>query len=200
MNALLKGAGLTATGASAVHPETSPTRKPRTKVGICPELPTSSTVWVCSLCKCPHNNPNKIVCRWCGNKKAIHTDTNTVGAPTSTASPGSVTASPSLPRVVIPPLTPGPIDKPWMKKILGISDGNSASTLASSPCSNAASYGIGSGGAAMEDGPEGASAKRESLLKMLSDAKESSCGDELVRHIQKECTEATNLRIQHAHA
>ena len=148
--------------------------KPNRNMGTCSEKPSNDTMWICAHCTCPHSNANKLVCRWCGIKRAA-TPAMSIPPPASGGSAhsaGSLSASASCPSVLLPVITPGPIDKPWMKRVLA---------SAPSADSTGAPICLDSPNTALLD----ASAdKRAQLENMLSSAKSSGLGDELIKHIQ----------------
>ena len=168
LQALLKGA-------SSVTPlQKSSSQKHIANAGACPEQPASDTVWICSFCDCPHNNPKKVVCRWCGRRRTTTSGSSTVGLSAPATDIPSVSVSASVPPVVLPAITPGPVDKPWMKRILSsapsVAEPSAPTDLTSTPTAPV--------DASLE--------KRRQLEKVLADAKTSGCGEDLLKLIQKE--------------
>ena len=146
----------------------------RAHPGPCLEASTPDTVWVCSSCNCPHNNIRKVVCRWCGQKRTEGVHASQKDPKNSAAASTSVSASASWPSILVPSLTPGPIDKPWMKRVLAASSTSADSGSADSGLSRSA-------GTA---GLEAATGKRAQLENMLAIAKSSGLAEELIKHIQ----------------
>ena len=163
LNTLLKSS---ATATSGVKPKNA---------SPCTEQPTAETMWIRSRCTCPHSNARKVVCRWCGQKRQADSTSaqSTPLAPNSV--PGSENSSSLLPvSVVVPKLTPGPIEKPWMKRILAATSAPADPNLANS----------GLSGSADTSCLEAAAGKRAQLESMLAAAKSSGLAEELIKHIQ----------------
>ena len=148
-------------------------KKERTNSGACPEVSTPDTVWVCSFCNCPHHNPKKVVCRWCGKKRVLASDTNNAGSRSSAAPAASIPVSTAFPPVILPATSPGPIDKPWMKKILSGGLLTQSSTAAEATASSPSPV-------------DPSCDKRQQLEKLLADARASGCGEDLLKLLQKE--------------
>ena len=150
--------------------------------GPCPEKPSSDTMWICTQCNCPHNNVRKLVCRWCNHKRSSPVQSNVSNASAPLAAEQVRSTADAAP-VVLPKLTPGPIEKPWMKKILG------ASSMASSPqhADSAFASPVARSDTQPVAGVTDASAnKRAHLQQLLESAKAGCLSEDLIKNIQRE--------------
>ena len=124
LEALLKNAR------TSLQPSAEPSVAKRGKYGkaegqrsskMCSEKPTQKTIWICSECACPHDNPRKLVCRWCGHKRQPPSSCESTGSPAPAvvgASPALVPVLPTAASSATSSVPSGRIAKSWAVALL----------------------------------------------------------------------------------